>query len=96
MNKRIGEDYFPGARCYLRPQCDYSLTANSTGSGRTHRCDGTNNNANSLPGPTCTSALDDVARNFITFSTEFDNFFITSIAAPDIYLRSMLLVKHIS
>ena len=31
----------------------------TTVSGGTHHCDGTNNDANPLPGPTCTSALDD-------------------------------------
>ena len=33
----------------------------TTVSGGNHHCDGTNNNANPHPGPTCTSALDDVA-----------------------------------
>ncbi|KAF8172977.1 hypothetical protein K438DRAFT_1728644 [Mycena galopus ATCC 62051] len=56
----------------------------TTVSGGTHHCDGTNNNTNPFPGPTCTSALDDAsrARRFQwdgTFSTEFDDFFITSI-----------------
>jgi len=56
----------------------------TTVSGGTHHCDGTNNNANPLPGPTCNSALDD-ARKIAkfpfdgTFSTAFDDFFITSI-----------------
>jgi len=31
-------------------------------SGCTYRCDGTNGNENPLPGPTCTSALDDASR----------------------------------
>jgi hypothetical protein len=30
----------------------------TTASGGTHKCDGTNNNANSVPGPTVTSSLD--------------------------------------
>jgi hypothetical protein len=30
--------------------------------GGTHLCDGTNGNNNPLPGPTCTSALDDASR----------------------------------
>ena len=34
----------------------------TTVSGGTHHCDGTNNNANPLPGPTCTSALDDASK----------------------------------
>ena len=78
----------------------------TTVSGGTHHCDGTNNNANPTPGPTCTSALDDAskihhftfdgyvsyflishcakwlihgAKCYSTFSTEFDDFFITSI-----------------
>ncbi|KAF8992283.1 hypothetical protein BDQ17DRAFT_1312996 [Cyathus striatus] len=56
----------------------------TTASGGTHHCDGTNNNASPLPGPTMTSALDDAARIHKfdwdgTFFTEFDDFFITSI-----------------
>ncbi|KAF8808424.1 hypothetical protein BYT27DRAFT_7137375 [Phlegmacium glaucopus] len=56
----------------------------TTVSGGTHHCDGTNNNANPQPGPTCTSALDDAAtRHGFTFDgtffTQFDDFFITSI-----------------
>ena len=80
----------------------------TTASGGNHHCDGTNDNANPLPGPTCTSALDDAAKlhhftfdgyvkyflishcgglgwlihdtiRYSTFSTEFDDFFITSI-----------------
>ena len=40
----------------------------TTPSGGTHKCDGTNNNANPFPGPTCTSALDDAAKlNDFTF-----------------------------
>ena len=35
----------------------------TTISGGTHHCDGTNNNANPLPGPTCTSALDDASKS---------------------------------
>lgn len=34
----------------------------TTVSGGTHHCDGTNNNENPTPGPTCTSALDDASR----------------------------------
>lgn len=34
----------------------------STTSGGTHRCDGTNNNVHSTPGPTATSALDSAAK----------------------------------
>jgi len=57
----------------------------TTSSGGTHICDGTNNNANPTPGPTCTSALDNAAKEHGftfdgTFSTEFDDFFITAIA----------------
>jgi hypothetical protein len=56
----------------------------TTASGGNHHCDGTNNNANPLPGATCTSALDDANKksHFTfdgTFSTAFDDFFITSI-----------------
>jgi len=56
----------------------------TTPSGGNHHCDGTNNGENPLPGPTCTSALDDASRihHFPfdgTFSTAFDDFFITSI-----------------
>jgi hypothetical protein len=31
-------------------------------SGGTHHCDGTNNNVNPTPGPTCTTALNDAAK----------------------------------
>lgn len=56
----------------------------TTHSGGNHHCDGTNNHANIHPGPTCTSALDDAHKlaHFPfdgTFSTAFDDFFITSI-----------------
>ncbi|KAJ7270540.1 hypothetical protein C8J57DRAFT_1322026 [Mycena rebaudengoi] len=56
----------------------------TTASGGTHHCDGTNLNANPFPGPTCTSALADAAaaNGFqwdATFSTQFSDFFITSI-----------------
>jgi hypothetical protein len=34
----------------------------TTPSGGTHECNGKNNNANPLPGPTCTSALSDAAQ----------------------------------
>ena len=42
----------------------------TTVSGGNHHCDGTNNNENPLPGPTCTSALDDASKlpsNLFTF-----------------------------
>jgi len=56
----------------------------TTDSGGSHHCDGTNGGANSFPGPTCTSALDDASmiHDFFydaTFQTQFDDFFITSI-----------------
>ncbi|KAL0067759.1 hypothetical protein AAF712_005199 [Marasmius tenuissimus] len=56
----------------------------TTASGGTHKCDGTNHNANPKPGATCTTALSDAARkhgfNFDgTFDTEFEDYFITSI-----------------
>ncbi|KAF9260114.1 hypothetical protein L218DRAFT_962892 [Marasmius fiardii PR-910] len=55
-----------------------------TASGGRHRCDGTNNNANPRPGPTCTTALSDASRlhgfSFDgTFDTKFDDYLITSI-----------------
>ncbi|KAJ7051790.1 hypothetical protein C8F01DRAFT_922368, partial [Mycena amicta] len=58
----------------------------TTVSGGTHHCDGTNDGANVFPGPTCTSALDDAAKQGGfqwdgTFSTEFDDYFVTSIAS---------------
>ena len=34
----------------------------TTPSGGLHQCDGTNNDANPSPGPTCTSALDDASK----------------------------------
>jgi len=57
----------------------------TTASGGTHHCDGTNNNENPFPGPTCTSALDSAGHkaDFTfdgTFDPEFDDFFITRIA----------------
>jgi hypothetical protein len=57
----------------------------TTAAGGTHHCDGTNGAANPTAGPTATSALDDAARHagFTydgTFSTTFDDFFITRIA----------------
>ncbi len=59
----------------------------TTAAGGTHPCDGTNGNANPEPGPTATAALDDAARSgeFTfdgTFSSQFDDFFITRIG-PD-------------
>lgn len=59
----------------------------TTASGGTHRCDGTNNNANPKPGPTATAALDDAAElgRFTfdaTFFPEFEDFFIIRIG-PD-------------
>jgi len=56
----------------------------TTHSGGNHHCDGTNNNENPIPGPTCTSALDDASKlaKFPfdgTYSAEFDDFFITTI-----------------
>ncbi|KAI0071646.1 hypothetical protein K474DRAFT_1668819 [Panus rudis PR-1116 ss-1] len=58
----------------------------TTESGGTHHCDGTNNNENPTPGPTCTTALDDASKvaGFTwdgTFFTEFDDYFITRIAS---------------
>ncbi|KAJ1307010.1 hypothetical protein OPQ81_007990 [Rhizoctonia solani] len=57
----------------------------TTASGGTHHCDGTNNGANPVPGPTCTSALADVAKysGIIswdgTWDHNFDDFFVTRI-----------------
>ncbi|KAL0576841.1 hypothetical protein V5O48_005138 [Marasmius crinis-equi] len=56
----------------------------TTPSGGTHKCDGTNNDANPKPGPTCTTALFDAGKihgfDFDgTFDTTFDDYFITSI-----------------
>ncbi|KAH7327677.1 hypothetical protein B0J17DRAFT_680571 [Rhizoctonia solani] len=57
-----------------------------TASGGTHHCDGTNNGQNPVPGPTCTSALADVAAlsGIITWDgtwdSNFDDFFVTRIA----------------
>jgi hypothetical protein len=57
----------------------------STAAGGTHVCDGTNGGANPTPGPSATAALDDAAAADAftwdgTFSTGFDDFFITRIA----------------
>ncbi|THH26516.1 hypothetical protein EUX98_g7672 [Antrodiella citrinella] len=56
----------------------------TTVSGGNHHCDGTNNDENPRPGPTCTSALDSASylAKFTfdgTFDPQFDDFFITSI-----------------
>jgi len=57
----------------------------TTASGGSHRCNGLNNNENSKPGPTCTSALDDASRSHNrftydgTFFAEFEDYFITRI-----------------
>jgi len=56
----------------------------TTLSGGTHPCTGTNLNSNPRPGATCTSALNEAAcKNGFTwdgtFSSEFDDFFITRI-----------------
>lgn len=57
----------------------------TTPSGGTHLCDGTNNNANSTPGGTLTTAIDAAGTlNGFGFdgsyNTQFQDFFITSIA----------------
>ncbi|MGH8887786.1 MAG: hypothetical protein ACRDYX_21980 [Egibacteraceae bacterium] len=59
----------------------------TTAAGGTHKCDGTNNNANPTAGPTATAALDDAAKSggFTfdgTYSAQFDDFLITRIG-PD-------------
>lgn len=57
----------------------------TSASGGTHHCDGTNNGQNPVPGPTCTSALADVAALSGVFSwdgtwdSNFDDFFVTRI-----------------
>ncbi|KAL8938108.1 MAG: hypothetical protein Q9216_004065 [Gyalolechia sp. 2 TL-2023] len=56
----------------------------TTPSAGTHKCDGTNNGANPSPGNTCTDALDAASKLLKfpfdgTYSTTFDDFFITSI-----------------
>ncbi|CUA74630.1 hypothetical protein RSOLAG22IIIB_05638 [Rhizoctonia solani] len=55
-----------------------------TPSGGSHHCDGTNNGQNPAPGPTCTSALADVAdlsgiKWDGTWDANFDDFFVTRI-----------------
>ena len=58
----------------------------TTPSAGTHKCDGTNGNAEPSPGPTATAALDDAARQAgFTFDGEYGNFgiddyFFTRIA----------------
>lgn len=57
----------------------------TTAAGGTHVCDGTNNGANPTAGPTATGALDDAAAAAAftwdgTFSTGFEDYFITRIA----------------
>jgi len=58
----------------------------STISGGLHVCDGTNDDANVIPGPTVTTALADAAKtgNFTwdgTFDHFYDDFFITKIGS---------------
>ena len=48
----------------------------TTASGGTHICDGTNNGANPTPGPTCTSALDNAAKEH---RFTFDGYVITNL-----------------
>jgi hypothetical protein len=50
----------------------------TTTSGGNHHCDGTNNNQNPSPGPTCTSALDDAAKiDHFTFDGYVSYFLIS-------------------
>ncbi|GIZ44716.1 hypothetical protein CKM354_000790700 [Cercospora kikuchii] len=58
----------------------------TTPSGGTHLCDGTNNNANPAPGGTLTTQIDAAGRQEGfgydgSYSTTFQDFFITSISA---------------
>ena len=60
----------------------------TTNSGGTHRCDGTNNDANPAPGGTMTTAIDAAGDlNGFDFdgswSDQFEDFFITRIAGTD-------------
>ncbi|PFH45225.1 hypothetical protein AMATHDRAFT_71913 [Amanita thiersii Skay4041] len=54
------------------------------GKTKTHPCNGLNNHGKPPPGPTCTGALDDASKSHFswdaTFSKEFDDFFIKTIA----------------
>lgn len=55
-----------------------------TASGGTHHCDGTNNGANPVPGPTCTSALADFSALSLfpwdgTYDSAFDDYFVTRV-----------------
>ena len=53
----------------------------TTALGGNHHCDGTNNGENPLPGPTCTSALDDASKapsNLFTFDGYVQLFFLIS------------------
>ncbi|KAF8603888.1 hypothetical protein BDV93DRAFT_523039 [Ceratobasidium sp. AG-I] len=56
----------------------------TTASGGTHHCDGTNNGANPVPGPTCTSALADFSALSLfpwdgTYDSSFDDYFVTRV-----------------
>ena len=46
----------------------------TTALGGNYHCDVTNNGENPLPGPTCTSALDDASKNLFTFD-RYDQIF---------------------
>ncbi|TFK36758.1 hypothetical protein BDQ12DRAFT_686451 [Crucibulum laeve] len=56
----------------------------TSATGGTHHCDGTNNNTNSRPGPTVTTALDDAARRHGfswdgAFFPDFDDYLVSTI-----------------
>ena len=56
----------------------------TTASGGNHHCDGTNNNGNPLPGPTCTSALDDASKipsNLFSFDGQVSYFTLHNMMA---------------
>jgi len=75
--------------------------------GGTHKCDGTNGGANSSPGPTMTSALDDASHTagFTwdgTYDSGYDDYFVsriggdTNTGAPDFQPYWGLFVNYLS
>jgi hypothetical protein len=60
----------------------------TTAEGGNHHCDGTNNNQNPSPGPTCTSALDDAARRHGFSWDGYDFFLFQGLVIYVLYCRA--------
>ena len=67
----------------------------TTPSGGTHKCDGTNFNANFFPGPTCTSALDDGSKlNAFTFDGYVSYYFFHFFTMANFVARNVNIIVH--